>query len=79
MAGTSNMLNSGMTGNSSCSSNFNAKVVESHDMIKVESCDVNVACYGKFGSLGLSFTKGKTPVQEEQDFYLKPIIQLALF
>ena len=44
MAGTSNMLNSGMAGNSSCSSNFKATVVKGHDMIKVESYDV--ACYG---------------------------------
>ena len=32
-------------------------------MIKVESYDV--ACHGKFGSLGVGFTKGKTPVQEQ--------------
>ena len=31
MAGTSNMLNSGMAGNSSCSSNFKATVVERND------------------------------------------------
>lgn len=77
MAGTSNMLNSGMAGNSSCSSNFKATVVESndtHDKGRELWCSMPWQVW-----LIRSRLYSRQNTFPRTGFYLNLIIQIALY